>query len=1129
MGCNDCESWNEGECKRHGPLVVVPDSPTLTKARQSLPLLLRLKRDPSADRGVSVFARTRVSCRTLFGPLLAPRKTGRHIPLVRGKLEFKVFRNAGLPVALNIQTSDERHCNWMVFVRAALISDQQNLVAFQYRAGIYFVSIREIKPGEELRVWYSKEYAFNMETRPLAKPSGRCRHVLSVALHLRRTKFDYETGPNSKFDEESPPRERGKMWEDFNAQRKNRPQFTRPRIRTSISPSSAVELNTTSALTNYATEADSPPHEEGLPTRQLRPRSRPEQQSYVCPICHHRLPSSFPPRVETRQQRAVCTCVATATPPVGSTQPTTPVTKTSRAMAGLGAKSVRKKRTKEQTLDISAIPSVEAGRKSNRDSFAKVGSPSSTSGETTANVKELMLASSRKNSSGSSVSTSVSEVREMFPSNVVANRAGKQKNITTPTVAKEMQSQVEYATTRPRSVHRALTSDILLPPSDISEPRESSLEDVEASFFRLENSSSNSSSGGGSNSSRTRQSLRRAKVQQDIYSNPQAGPSGLTRSPYEELPYTGSTPTSSRHSQRSFRTMQERRNPRTKKYTQDEDIVQQTVPERGFGSSQAVVGPVTPEATSIPRKPRGRHTCPVCTKSFGSPGKLRQHMYSHTGERPFHCTHPQCSKSFSSKFKLVRHELIHSVDRKFRCTICDRTFHRKDHLKNHVKVHSPIKKTFRCDREGCGKEYSSYLSFRKHSAVHAAEEGNLECKMCGRTFATKEEIVYHLKVHAGSRTVKNPSDKKYRCEHCDRKFFTRKDVRRHLVVHTGKRDFLCQYCPQRFGRKDHLVRHIKKSHYGGAVIKGKVKRQQRGGFAATSSTVPSISGAPTPKRSSSSILKSSVSKSSTYSPPAFQLSEARPSTSDEMLMYSPSEIMTLPSDLTLGGLLEGTQYDTESAVDVKSEPEEHHQSSTIHHRPQVLSQELVSSLMYDQPPPPYSSQLQQTPFKLFEPDNNEGEIKMEPQYPQERGTMPHPMLPTAVGGMDLNQFLSLLPSTSGSVDQDPSAANLLVQHLRRGEEELQRFLVSGSDGGSLLAGDTGLPSHLLNLISSSESLQLPGSEPSGSAGGVSMGSVTAPSGDEPDQSRIIASLLQSDEEMDPNSTPLPGFSQAFPQ
>ncbi|XP_034243336.1 zinc finger protein PLAG1-like [Thrips palmi] len=206
----------------------------------------------------------------------------------------------------------------------------------------------------------------------------------------------------------------------------------------------------------------------------------------------------------------------------------------------------------------------------------------------------------------------------------------------------------------------------------------------------------------------------------------------------------------------------------------------------------------------------GRHVCPICSKTFGSPGKLSQHMFSHTGEKPFECD--KCMKAFSSKFKLVRHLLIHSDERQYCCPMCDRTFHRKDHLKNHLKVHSPVKKTYRCDKVGCLKVYSSFLSYRKHAAVHAAEEGDLECKMCGKTFPTKDEIVYHLKVHAGSRTVKNPSDKKYGCDYCDRRFFTRKDVRRHLVVHTGKRDFLCQFCPHRFGRKDHLVRHIKKSH-----------------------------------------------------------------------------------------------------------------------------------------------------------------------------------------------------------------------------------------------------------------------------------------------------------------------------
>lgn len=84
------------------------------------------------------------------------------------------------------------------------------------------------------------------------------------------------------------------------------------------------------------------------------------------------------------------------------------------------------------------------------------------------------------------------------------------------------------------------------------------------------------------------------------------------------------------------------------------------------------------------------------------------------------------------------------------------------------------------------KQYTSLLSYKKHLAVHAAEEGNLECQICSERFDTKEEILYHLKIHAGSRTVKNPSEKKFNCDHCDRKFFTKKDVRRHLVVHTGQ-------------------------------------------------------------------------------------------------------------------------------------------------------------------------------------------------------------------------------------------------------------------------------------------------------------------------------------------------------
>ena len=52
-------------------------------------------------------------------------------------------------------------------------------------------------------------------------------------------------------------------------------------------------------------------------------------------------------------------------------------------------------------------------------------------------------------------------------------------------------------------------------------------------------------------------------------------------------------------------------------------------------------------------KPGGSHACEECFKTFSSPGKLKQHEYTHTGETPFECTIPgilkKCHKNIFSK------------------------------------------------------------------------------------------------------------------------------------------------------------------------------------------------------------------------------------------------------------------------------------------------------------------------------------------------------------------------------------------------------------------------------------------------------------------------------------------------
>ncbi|XP_067398336.1 zinc finger protein PLAGL1 [Emydura macquarii macquarii] len=203
------------------------------------------------------------------------------------------------------------------------------------------------------------------------------------------------------------------------------------------------------------------------------------------------------------------------------------------------------------------------------------------------------------------------------------------------------------------------------------------------------------------------------------------------------------------------------------------------------------------------------YPCQVCGKIFVSVEKLTAHTYAHTGECSYRCSQQGCTKSFISKYKLIRHSDTHSPQKSHQCGHCERTFHRKDHLKNHLQTHDPNKMAFKC--EDCGKKYNTKLGYKRHLALHAATRGDFICRVCSQEFGDTEVLLEHLKTHTG-KPASSTKEKKHKCDHCERYFYTRKDVRRHMVVHTGCKDFLCQFCAQRFGRKDHLTRHMKKTH-----------------------------------------------------------------------------------------------------------------------------------------------------------------------------------------------------------------------------------------------------------------------------------------------------------------------------
>lgn len=143
LWCDDCEHSNSGECNQHGALIVVPDSPTISRARQSLPSILEIKRIRDSKQGLSVFSKENIKRRTRFGPLQAPLKSKSPLSSDRRSLAFKLFGTDKEAVWFNTEPGNEDFCNWMVFVSVASAAKEQNLAAFQYQSGIYFVTIKK--------------------------------------------------------------------------------------------------------------------------------------------------------------------------------------------------------------------------------------------------------------------------------------------------------------------------------------------------------------------------------------------------------------------------------------------------------------------------------------------------------------------------------------------------------------------------------------------------------------------------------------------------------------------------------------------------------------------------------------------------------------------------------------------------------------------------------------------------------------------------------------------------------------------------------------------------------------------------------------------------------------------------
>ncbi|XP_055688900.1 transcription factor Sp3 isoform X2 [Lutzomyia longipalpis] len=114
-------------------------------------------------------------------------------------------------------------------------------------------------------------------------------------------------------------------------------------------------------------------------------------------------------------------------------------------------------------------------------------------------------------------------------------------------------------------------------------------------------------------------------------------------------------------------------------------------------------------------------TCDVCGKTFKRKEHLIQHLKLHAGLRPFKCEEVGCSKTFSRKEHLMRHVVSHTGKKMFSCEFCHKFFSRKDNLNKHKRTHSEYVNNgpFYC--EICQKSFVVKMYYVQHKAMHEKE------------------------------------------------------------------------------------------------------------------------------------------------------------------------------------------------------------------------------------------------------------------------------------------------------------------------------------------------------------------------------------------------------------------------